>query len=711
MKKLFINVNILLLVATLCFAIDQIDSLQTAINSSDGVKKINARLELSFYYRRSNFAISTEQASKALQEAQKINNLELQARAFYYLGLTNHYNDTGKEAIKYFDKALIIAQNINKTKLLGEIYYFSGSIYYLDYSDEKQALINYNKSIQYSLIAKNYRILGAVYSSLSNMFRISGSYEKALEFLYKSRDNYTLPGFQEGIAWVNYMTGTLYSTIGLFEEAEKSFKEALEIYLILAAIDGNMTGVAICYNQLAVINTDMNNEGLARKYNQDALILHTQNGSKFGISNSLKYLARIEYFSNNYDAALTYLDSSLTIKKTTGELKGYASIYELFGLIFIEKNGYSRAIDSLEMGLYHAHLNNQLKDIMNMNKHLAKIYNALGQYDKAYDYKSHEVSIADSIYNLNITRNILQLETLNKIEQKESQIKQLEQENLIQELSLSRESTIRNYLIFILSLSLIIIFMFFYFYRVKNRVNIELEKNKIHLDKLNTTKDKFFSILAHDLRNPFNSILGLSNILKQKHRDMDVDERDKIIQAIYQSSNNNYALLNNLLEWSRTQRGKISFIPEPLVINELAEKVKDLNTSNAEAKGIKIIIDPKPFSVIADKNMINTVLRNLISNSIKYSNHDDQIHVKFSRSNSETLVSVSDTGIGINETDRQKLFDIVNNFQIDGTAGEKGTGLGLIICKEFIDMHHGKIWVDSEPGKGSTFHFTIPDEI
>ena len=697
--------------ATLCFAVDRIDSLQTAINSSNGIENIKARLEFSFYYRRSNFDISVEQASIALQETQKINNLELQAQALYYLGLTNHYNYNGKEAMEYFDEALIIAQKINKTKLLGEIYYFIGSVYYLDLSNEEQALINYNKSVQYSLIANNYRILGAVYSSLSNMFRISGSYEKALEFLYKSRDNYTLSGFQDGIAWVNYMTGTLYSTIGLFEEAEKSFKEALEIYLKLAAIDGNMTGVAICYEQLGVINTDMNNEGLARKYNQDALNLHTQSGSKFGISNSLKYLARIEYFSNNYDAALTYLDSSLTIKRTSNELKGYASIYELFGLIFIEKNEYSRAIDSLEMGLYHANLNNQLKDIMNMNKHLAKIYSALDQYEKAYDYKYHEVCIADSIYNSNITRNMLQLETLNKIEQKENQIKDLEQENFIQELSLSRENTIRNYLIFVLSLSLIIILMFFYFYRSKYRANIELEKTKKHLDELNATKDKFFSILAHDLRNPFNSILGLSNILKQKHRSMDVDKRDKIIQAIYESSSNNYALLNNLLEWSRTQREKIIFSPESFIINELTEKAKDIHASDADRKEIKIIIDPETVTINADKNMINTVLRNLISNSIKYSNHGDKIHVNFLKSNSETRISVSDTGIGINEIDQQRLFEIGNNFQIEGTAGEKGTGLGLIICKEFIDMHHGKIWVDSEPGKGSTFHFTIPDVI
>ena len=239
----------------------------------------------------------------------------------------------------------------------------------------------------------------------------------------------------------------------------------------------------------------------------------------------------------------------------------------------------------------------------------------------------------------------------------------------------------------------------------------QIRKKKDELQKANITKDKFFSILAHDLRSPFNSILGLSNILKQKHKNMDVDKRDKIIQAIYESSNNNYTLLNNLLEWSRSQRGKISFIPESLIINELVEKTKDLHASVADSKGIKIIIDLEPITINADKNMIETVLRNLISNSIKYSNYGDIIHVKFSKSNFETRISVSDTGIGINEIDRQRLFEIGNNFQIEGTAGEKGTGLGLIICKEFIDMHHGKIWADSEPGKGSTFHFTIPDVI
>jgi signal transduction histidine kinase len=192
---------------------------------------------------------------------------------------------------------------------------------------------------------------------------------------------------------------------------------------------------------------------------------------------------------------------------------------------------------------------------------------------------------------------------------------------------------------------------------------------------------------------------------------MDVDERDKIIQAIYESSNNNYALLNNLLEWSRTQREKIIFSPEPFIINELTEKAKDIHASDADRKEIKIIIDPETVTINADKNMINTVLRNLISNSIKYSNHGDKIHVNFLKSNSETRISVSDTGIGINEIDQQRLFEIGNNFQIEGTAGEKGTGLGLIICKEFIDIHHGKIWIESKPGKGSTFHFTIPDVI
>jgi len=701
---------ILLLFFTFGLASEESDSLIHQINTSSGIKKIDAELKLSFYYRRLDTPKAKELAETALDQLQaEYINSEMEAEGYFCLGLAYYYNSDYQNAMDIFYRSLTISQENNDNLMLGNLYYYIGLTHYFYYGDNTQTINYYNQAIQYSILSNNYRILGAVYSSLSNLFRISGSYEKSLEYIYKSREYYTKSGYREGTAWIDYTTGSLYKTVELFEEAEAAYTRSLTIYRELSAIDSNMTGVAICLDQLAVVNIELGNEDLGRKYNTEALNYYKQEHSTYGISNSLKYRADLEIRSENYSIAKSLLDSSLSIKKNINDDIGHSSLYTLYGALFIKQHHYQRALDSLSIGLNYAIRNHQVKSQIEINKYMAEAYEKLGQYDQAFKFKSKEVSIADSIYSSKTARGMLQLETLFEIESKENIIDKLEKDKLESEISLDRQKTFQQYLIIVIVLAIIIITMFIYFYRIKAQSNTKLKESKKLVEEMNITKDKFFSILAHDLRNPFNSILGLSNILKQKHMNMDVDERDKIIQAIYESSNNNYALLNNLLEWSRSQRGKISYTPEPFIINELVEKTKELHASDTTSKSIKIIIDPEPITINADKNMISTVLRNLISNSIKYSNHGDKIRIKFSQTHLETLISVSDTGIGMNEIDRQRLFEIGNNFQIEGTAGEKGTGLGLIICKEFIDMHRGKIWVESEPGKGSTFYFTIPN--
>ncbi|RKY55390.1 MAG: hypothetical protein DRP93_03410 [Candidatus Neomarinimicrobiota bacterium] len=702
----------LMIFSTFLLANGTEDSLLHQIRISEGIAKINAQVELSYHYRRIDGDKSKYFAELALDElTSNYKNNTLEAKAIYCIGLSYYYSMDYQNALDIFFRSLALSQANHDDRLSSELYFFIGSIYYYYYGDDKQTLDYYNKSLNSALKSNNYRILGAIYSSLSNLFRISGAYEKSLEFIYKSRENYSKANYSEGIAWIDYTTGNLYNTVGLYDEALDAFSNSLTIYRKMAAIDSVMTGVAICLDQLSVVQTELNNETLARKYNQEALKYHIMGNSQYGISNSLKYKANIEYKSHNYKMAMSLLDSSLSIKKEINDKMGFPGIYSTYGAILIDNKLYQQALDSLKIGQYYATENKQMKSQIEINRLMAKAYEKLGNYLKAFEYKSNEINIADSIYNAKTTRKMLQLETLFKIENKDKEISKLEQDKLITDLTINRQKQIQKYLYIVIFLALFIIIIFIYFYRAKVKSNHKLKETKLVAEKAVATRDKFFSILAHDLKNPFSSILGLSNILKQKHLDMNIEERDKIIKAIHKSSNNNYALLNNLLEWSKTQRNKIKFTPEPFIINELAQKAKDIYVLNAESKEIKIIIDSEPISVIADINMINTVLRNLISNSIKYSSHHDEIHINFSKSNSETLVSVSDTGIGINEIDQQKLFDIGNDFQIDGTAGEKGTGLGLIICKEFIDMHHGKIWVDSEPGKGSTFYFTIPDEI
>jgi PAS domain S-box-containing protein len=236
-----------------------------------------------------------------------------------------------------------------------------------------------------------------------------------------------------------------------------------------------------------------------------------------------------------------------------------------------------------------------------------------------------------------------------------------------------------------------------------------LIKSEQRLMELNATKDKFFSIIAHDLKNPFNDLMGFTQLLSMNIDKYDKSKIENFVKIIHQSSKLAYNLLENLLDWSRAQTGNLNFDPEEIHINELI--IENINLLKSTAKNKNITIYPEidcDVSVNADKNMIRTVIRNLISNAIKYTNLGGFIKVSINKNKKFCQVNISDNGIGISEDNVNKLFKIDESFTTVGTEREKGTGLGLILCKEFIEMNGGKIFAKSEIGKGSTFSFTLP---
>jgi len=236
-----------------------------------------------------------------------------------------------------------------------------------------------------------------------------------------------------------------------------------------------------------------------------------------------------------------------------------------------------------------------------------------------------------------------------------------------------------------------------------------LKASETSLRELNATKDKFFSIIAHDLKNPFNSIIGFSSLLSEQIKNKDFEGIGEFADIIESSSHKVYDLLLNLLEWSRSQTGRIEFNPEYFEMVKLIEVVAELFTDSAQQKSIRIIRkNPHNAIAFADKSMISTVLRNLISNAIKFTNPGGEIAISAQMVKDELMISVSDNGVGIRSDVIEKLFKIEESYTTTGTSKEIGTGLGLILCKEFVEKHGGKIWVESEVGKGSTFSFKIP---
>jgi len=242
----------------------------------------------------------------------------------------------------------------------------------------------------------------------------------------------------------------------------------------------------------------------------------------------------------------------------------------------------------------------------------------------------------------------------------------------------------------------------------KNAEQALLESEK-SLRELNATKDKFFSIIAHDLRSPFTSIIGFSNLLADQAKDKDYEEVRKYAEIIQSSSKRVMDLLINLLEWSGSQTGRMEHNPEYVELVSLINEVTELSVDMAQHKSISIIKTlPRIAPVQADKAMISAIMRNLISNAIKYSYPCGTIIISAEEQEKELIISVADNGVGIDKNNINKLFRIDRNFTTQGTLKEKGTGLGLILCKEFAEAHGGEIRVESEKGKGSKFIFTIP---
>jgi PAS domain S-box-containing protein len=241
------------------------------------------------------------------------------------------------------------------------------------------------------------------------------------------------------------------------------------------------------------------------------------------------------------------------------------------------------------------------------------------------------------------------------------------------------------------------------------RDTTEIKQFEKQLLKLNAEKDKFFSIIAHDLRSPFNSFLGYTKLMAEELDTFSIKEIQEFVVTMSKSATNLYNLLDNLLHWARMNQGLIPFKPQKMSFTDICKDVLEILSPNAVAKNITINhFAADQINILADIDMLQMVLRNLISNAIKFTNNGGTINISAKQAPSNITISVSDNGIGIKHDVLIKLFDISQLQTTIGTAEEKGTGLGLILCKEFVEKHGGTIWAESKPGKGSKFKFTLP---
>ncbi len=543
----------------------------------------------------------------------------------------------------------------------------------------------------------------------------------------------------EAIAQGLSFIGVIYLHISDYTNANDYFLRALEV----SESHNLMLQKGYSYNNLSHLFKYMNKIDKAYENIWKSKEIMEQINDKRGLSYSYLRLSDIYMVTQQWDSAYIYAIKCVELRKEINSKKLVARAMLNVGEALEGKKEYDKSLE------IYLSIKNDIEEIGKIEIYIAKAYFNLENYKLAIEYAhdAYNKTVALSLYqqlldatsilynshkylnNLNIAVKYGDLKFNYRdslfIFERDRQVAILnytydldKKEKANQELIERGKEKDR----FIVAISMAIILLligsialFINRKKIKKinhllqEKNIEILKQSDELHELNATKDKFFSIIAHDLKNPIGSFKNVTDFFKDHFEELDIDEQIDFIKTLSESSNQVYNLLENLLEWSRIQRGSITYNPMEFDLYFVVDNCNKLMDQVAMQKKISLNnLIPENTIVDADINMITAVIRNLISNSIKFTNAGGKIDIKVNSYEADKLtVCVEDNGIGMNNETINNLFRIDSNHTTLGTANEKGTGLGLILCKEFVEMNKGKMWVESRFGEGSAFFFTI----
>ncbi len=653
----FIFNSILVIAAIFSFEIfaqqNIADSLESQLSSISGEKKVEVLNDLADIYQYIQTQTAIDFANQGIELAQKINYQKGLAGCYGSLGYC-YINLDNEKAMEYTKKALAIRLKINdkigianSLNVLGVIDYYQGS--YLPSIENHLKAMKMREEIGDVIkMATSYNNIALVYLAIED-------YQTALQYLKKGLKIRKLKNDKKGISIIEGNIGDIYSRMKKYDSALVYLNDAL----IISKEIGNKKTVAGIYLVIAKINLELNEDEKAIK---------------------------------NYEA-------SNDIYINLDEKHGIAQAETGIALVYQKEGNIEEAIKHAQAAFKQGKLINSLDKISAAANILQSAFRKQGNYKKAFEFLAIYKNSMDSLQNTAKVKKMAKTEFDYRIKEiKEAQQTEIEKQN-----NFIRWLTITILLGFIIVL--LIIFSYNHKRKVNNQLNILNEK----LKELNSTKDRFFSIIAHDLRGPFHSLLGLSDALSNDIDSLTNEEIKDYNSGINQSLKRQFKLLNDLLEWARLQSDSYKLECERINLKNETDNTIESIEIVALKKEVKIINEiEENISVNADKNMTQLVLRNLISNSIKFSIKHGIIKIQSEKLNKFVKIKVVDNGVGITVKDLEKIFRIDVHHSTIGTSEERGTGLGLILCKEIIEKHGGEISVQSELGKGATVSFTLP---
>ena len=560
--------------------------------------------------------------------------------------------------------------------------------------------------------------IAMAYNSLGANWAIKSNYPRAFDWYMKSLSKFTELDDKPRIANALNNIGWLY----IFQKDYNKAFEALDRSVKINTELNNEKGLANNYANLGICYNKQGNYPKANEYYYKVLKVHQQGNNKTSVAIDFSNISKNKMMMGQYCEAFEDGAEGLKISEEIDNLYGQALLNRIIGEIYFrvanDKEGYNGDCRNFRNGKHQLllsakqHLSkaftlfkkiDDLSSVSETSHLLYQVFEQLNDANNALIFYQYYSEAKDSIFSRDNSIKIVNIEKNREIDLRDKQL-------LIQKLEIKNNIQILHLFIAITFVIVLVSVLFILLYASKRRTNRQLEEKNRLIAEMNASKDKFFSIISHDLRGPFNSFLGLTQILEDELPEMPMVEIQKITTSLKRSALNLFRLLENLLHWSRMQRGLVPFEPENIRLFPVVEEVLSLIVEQAAKKGVDITNRiPVGIQVFCDMNMLLALIRNLVSNAVKYTPSGGSVDLwAYIATDGCTELTVRDSGIGMDQKMVDNLFRLDVKDNRKGTDGEPSTGLGLIICQEILEKHHGKLWVESEPGKGSTFHVTLP---
>jgi two-component system, sensor histidine kinase and response regulator len=575
-----------------------------------------------------------------------------------------------------------------------------------------------SKKLDYDLgMAHSYRVYGFDYYYY-------GKFEEAVNCFYKAMTYYEKAGSNAGVGSMYNNLGGMYFDLQYYDLSIKFFRLAVENNLKAH----RAVGAGIAYTNIAESFININMPDSALYYYNKSLNILRNNNEVIPII-AYANISSLYKEKQQFSTAKKYLDTALSLVKYEKNEYNICNVYMANAEYLMATDDIPQAYKSICKAEYYS-LNlgaNKLLTELFVDK--ADILIKMDKKDSAIICYKKALELQNNIYNESSALKVIKLSINNYIDRAKSEIESLSQKN----------DNKTKYVVLLIVGTFILFGILLFFVRlfIKNRKlskilidsnlvisnqnaeiinknqDIKLRLNEIkqlntELNKTNESKDTIISIIAHDIKNPLTGIYGLADLISNYKHEFNDADIISLSNSIKGSTSQLNVMLENLLLWARTLSNRNDVNIQKINLKDLINTSLEIYFNNAQQKSIAIIDNTDEVIVLADKNMLMTVIRNLISNAIKFSNSGSEI-LLFSRLTQDVIIlSVVDKGIGISKEKIDELFDVSINKSTNGTNKEKGSGLGLVLCRDFIKLNNGEIWVESQVGKGTTFSFSIP---